>query len=146
MSVVQPRLGQVHQGQISDNIYDGVPKKSAMNAQNRSLPRAGASAESQMAEFQRVVENYSSSLLKSLHQDVITSPPPPSPSPTATIAAVRSDEDGYLHPDVGIDHELERLLAENPGLYMDDESPANSSSRQFATAITLKLLTSKLAA
>ena len=34
---------------------------------------------------------------------------------------VRSPEDGYLHPEVGIDEELERLLAEHPGLVMEDD-------------------------
>ncbi len=33
---------------------------------------------------------------------------------------VRSEADGYLHSEVGIDEELERLLAEDPGLYMED--------------------------
>lgn len=30
------------------------------------------------------------------------------------------EDDGLLHSEVGIDAELERLLAEDPGLYMDD--------------------------
>ena len=34
---------------------------------------------------------------------------------------LKQDAMGYLHPEVGIDLELERLLAENPGLYMEDQ-------------------------
>ena len=30
------------------------------------------------------------------------------------------DHGGFLHPEVGIDKDLERLLAEDPGLYMED--------------------------
>ena len=32
------------------------------------------------------------------------------------------DDDGFLHSEVGIDKDLERLLAEDPGLYMEDVS------------------------
>ena len=57
-------------------------------------------------EFQLVIENYTAAQDSKNNCDVI----------------VRSSEDGYLHSEVGIDRELERLLAENPGLFMDDHS------------------------
>ena len=56
-------------------------------------------------EFQLVIENYVRDT-KNKRSDVM----------------VRSREDGYLHSEVGIDRELERLLAENPGLFMDEHS------------------------
>ena len=56
-------------------------------------------------EFQLVIENYVRDT-KNKRSDVM----------------VRSTEDGYLHSEVGIDRELERLLAENPGLFMDEHS------------------------
>ena len=40
----------------------------------------------------------------------------------AAPTILHSSEDGYLHPEVGIDQELEKLLAEDPGLYMMDKS------------------------
>ena len=56
-------------------------------------------------EFQLVIENYVRDT-KNKRSDVM----------------VRSREDGYLHSEVGIDRELERLLAENPGLFMDEHT------------------------
>ena len=32
------------------------------------------------------------------------------------------DNKGFLHSEVGIDKDLEKLLAEDPGLYMEDDS------------------------
>ena len=34
--------------------------------------------------------------------------------------------DGILHPKVGIDEDLEKLLAEDPGLYLDSRPAANA--------------------
>ena len=46
------------------------------------------------------------------------------------------DDDGFLHSEVGIDKDLERLLAEDPGLYMEDVSnlsnKMNHNSNTFA--------------
>ena len=38
--------------------------------------------------------------------------------------------DGYLHPEVGIDADLEKLLAEDPGLYLDGEVNSVIGNRQ----------------
>ena len=76
----------------------------------------------QMAEFQKVVDDYQNYQNKTIFSPV-NSPTPPSPAPPAMPpppTLLLSDEDGILHPEVGIDHELERLLAENPGLFMTD--------------------------
>ena len=70
------------------------------------------STESQMAEFQLFMDNFS----------------PETPSQAASTATSMSpnswiqDSKGHLHPEVGIDRELEHLLAENPGLFMDDQA------------------------
>ena len=32
------------------------------------------------------------------------------------------DNNGFLHSEVGIDKDLEKLLAEDPGLYMEDNT------------------------
>ena len=37
-------------------------------------------------------------------------------------SVIVEDDDGFLHSEVGIDKDLERLLAEDPGLYMEDVS------------------------
>ena len=66
--------------------------------------------ECQMQEFQQILTMTSS----------VTSPSSTSSSTLREIL-VRSPEDGYLHPEVGIDEELERLLAEHPGLVMEDD-------------------------
>ena len=74
----------------------------------------------EMAEFQKVVDNYRHTHIST----PISSPPPTSPSPappTLPPHLLVSDEDGYLHPTSGIDHELEHLLAENPGLFMTEQ-------------------------
>ena len=34
----------------------------------------------------------------------------------------------YLHSEVGIDKDLEKLLAEDPGLYMEDDSTSTARS------------------
>ena len=44
------------------------------------------------------------------------------------------DDDGFLHSEVGIDKDLERLLAEDPGLYMEDVS--NLSNKMNHTSNT----------
>ena len=64
----------------------------------------------QMEEFQQILTMTST----------VTSPSSTSSSTLREIL-VRSPEDGYLHPEVGIDEELERLLAEHPGLVMEDD-------------------------
>jgi hypothetical protein len=91
------------------------------------------STESQMVEFQQIVDGVvsasrrSSSHHSSTTTTEVTSSPPTSPAASeasaSSVMIVRSDEDGYLHSEVGIDQELERLLAENPGLYMEDSPP-----------------------
>ena len=67
------------------------------------VQRQSSQSEMMEAEFQLVIENYTTDIKNKC--DVM----------------VRSSEDGYLHSEVGIDRELERLLAENPGLFMDDQ-------------------------
>ena len=64
-------------------------------------------------EFQLVIENYVRDT-KNKRSDVM----------------VRSREDGYLHSEVGIDRELERLLAENPGLFMEDQKQQQPPHQQ----------------
>ena len=48
------------------------------------------------------------------------------------------DDDGFLHSEVGIDKDLERLLAEDPGLYMEDVSSGtnktNNGTRSYKEA------------
>ena len=84
----------------------------------------------QMEEFQKVL---------TMAARVTSSATSPTPSASASASAstsssvtprevlVRSPEDGYLHPEVGIDEELERLLNEHPGLYMDDDKTMAST-------------------
>ena len=82
----------------------------------------------QMEEFQKVL---------TMAARVTSSANSPTPSASASASTsssvtprevlVRSPEDGYLHPEVGIDEELERLLNEHPGLYMDDEKTMAST-------------------
>ena len=67
------------------------------------VQRQSSQSEMMEAEFQLVIENYTTDIKNKC--DVM----------------VRSGEDGYLHSEVGIDRELERLLAENPGLFMEDQ-------------------------
>ena len=67
------------------------------------VQRQSSQSEMMEAEFQLVIENYTTDIKNKC--DVM----------------VRSSEDGYLHSEVGIDRELERLLAENPGLFMEDQ-------------------------
>ena len=38
------------------------------------------------------------------------------------------DGDGFLHSEVGIDKDLERLLAEDPGLYMEEVTNSETKS------------------
>ena len=42
---------------------------------------------------------------------------------------VEDFDDGFLHSEVGIDKDLERLLAEDPGLYMENVSNATNKSQ-----------------
>ena len=42
------------------------------------------------------------------------------------------DDDGFLHSEVGIDKDLERLLAEDPGLYMEDVSNHNNKMNHIS--------------
>ena len=82
----------------------------------------------QMEEFQKVL---------TMAARVTSSATSPTPSASASASTsssvtprevlVRSPEDGYLHPEVGIDEELERLLNEHPGLYMDDDKTMAST-------------------
>ena len=80
----------------------------------------------QMEEFQKVL---------TMAARVTSSATSPTPSASASTSSsitprevlVRSPEDGYLHPEVGIDEELERLLNEHPGLYMDDDKTMAST-------------------
>ena len=67
------------------------------------VQRQSSQSEMMEAEFQLVIENYTTDIKNKC--DVM----------------VRSSEAGYLHSEVGIDRELERLLAENPGLFMEDQ-------------------------
>ena len=79
-----------------------------------------------MEEFQKVL---------TMAARVTSSATSPTPSASASTSSsitprevlVRSPEDGYLHPEVGIDEELERLLNEHPGLYMDDDKTMAST-------------------
>lgn len=73
--------------------------------------------QSQMAAFQQVIDNYRSGP---------PTPPAGTSSPNVT-SPLMEDGDGYLHPEVGIDYELERLLAENPGLYMEDQQASKKA-------------------
>ena len=41
-------------------------------------------------------------------------------------SVIVEDDDGFLHSEVGIDKDLERLLAEDPGLYMEDVSSSTN--------------------
>ena len=77
----------------------------------------------QMAEFQKVVDNYR---IQQIFSPINSPPPGPPPTSPAPPQLLLSDEDGYLHPEVGIDHELERLLAENPGLFMTEDNEEES--------------------
>ena len=43
-------------------------------------------------------------------------------------SAIVEDNKGFLHSEVGIDKELEKLLAEDPGLYMEDNSNISDRS------------------
>ena len=96
---------------------------SATNDKSKSKtsvhPKDNFSVNFEMAEFQKVVDNYRTT--QQICTPISSPPPPPSDTPTSlNPPLLLSDEDGYLHPEVGIDHELERLLAENPGLFMSE--------------------------
>ena len=72
-----------------------------------------------------MVDNYRTTQMST----PISSPPPTSPAPpTLPPPILLSDEDGYLHPEVGIDHELESLLAEHPGLFMTEQQYAEAAA------------------
>ena len=47
----------------------------------------------------------------------------------APSVIVEDFDDGFLHSEVGIDKDLERLLAEDPGLYMENVSNATNKSQ-----------------
>ena len=76
------------------------------------VQRQSSQSEMMEAEFQLVIENYTTDIKNKC--DVM----------------VRSGEDGYLHSEVGIDRELERLLAENPGLFMEDQKQQQPHQQQ----------------
>ena len=44
-------------------------------------------------------------------------------------SVIVEDDDGFLHSEVGIDKDLERLLADDPGLYMEDTSNIHNKPR-----------------
>ena len=44
-------------------------------------------------------------------------------------SVIVEDDDGFLHSEVGIDKDLERLLADDPGLYMEDTSNMQNKPR-----------------
>ena len=47
--------------------------------------------------------------------------------------------DGILHPKVGIDEDLEKLLAEDPGLYLDSRPAANAVAGLVTDSIHILL-------
>ena len=102
----------------SEMLHSTASSSSATDDKDKQLSSFNVSK--QMAEFQKVVDDYQNYQNKQIFSPV-NSPTPPSPAPpTLPPTLLLSDQDGKLHPEVGIDHELERLLAENPGLFMTD--------------------------
>ena len=99
----------------SDNCDNAFEMLQSSSRQKPSLAVEDL-GEMMAPEFQLVIENYTTDTKNK--RDVI----------------VRSSEDGYLHSEVGIDRELERLLAENPGLFMDEHSKQHQPPPLSTTA------------
>ena len=94
--------------------------KKSDDQQNSGNRKLSTESQKQMAEFQQVVEGFASHRSSSRRSSAVTSCSSPPTSPGSSASIVRSEADGYLHSEVGIDEELERLLADDPGLFMED--------------------------
>ena len=88
---------------------------------------------SMAAEFQLVIDNYAASSTTSAASTPVTSPTRlPEHTLFGSSSMMQTGEDGYWHSEVGIDRELERLLAENPGLVMSDCSESSEISQEHS--------------